>query len=66
MMNEATEREWIADIETAVRDTPGVTAIYHTGGLVSKMVAAGAQLLGAEQGMPRVRLEQRSEGSQVR
>jgi len=45
-MTESADRELAADIEAAVRVVPGVTAVFRAGGLLSKALVAGAQLLG--------------------
>ena len=48
-----------ADIETTVRAIPGVTAIFRSGTTVSKVVDAGARLLGIrEDDAPLVRVDQ--------
>ena len=35
------------EIETAVRQTPGVSSVFRSGGILSKAIEAGAQLIGA-------------------
>lgn len=57
-MSESTEQAVAADIEAAVRALPGVTGVFRSGGLLAKLVDAGAEALGtAEQRAPFVRWE---------
>jgi len=66
-MTEPTDQAMAADIETTVRAVPGVTSIFRTGGIISKVVDAGAQLLGPPQNeVTLVRWEHHAaEGSRV-
>ena len=65
-MIEPKDRELAADIETTVRAIPGVTALFRTGSIVSKVVDAGAQILGIQDdGAPLIRLERPPEGPRV-
>lgn len=66
-MTEPTSQTMAADIETAVRAVPGVTTIFRTGGIISRVVDAGAQLLGTpEDEVPLIRWEHHAvEGSRV-
>lgn len=60
------DRELAADIETTVRAIPGVTTLFRTGSIVSKVVDAGVQMLGIQDdGAPLVRLERSPEGPRV-
>ncbi|WP_159500392.1 hypothetical protein [Microbacterium sp. 18062] len=55
-----------ADIETAILAVPGVTTIFRTGSTASKVVDAGARLLGLrDDDAPLVRIEQAPEGFRV-
>lgn len=62
-MTEPTDQAMAEDIETAVRAVPGVTTIFRTGGIISKVVDAGAQLFGAQQNeAPLIRWEHTPDG----
>lgn len=62
----ADDQAMAAEIEAAVRAVPGVTAIFRTGGFVAKMLGAGAQLLGIQQGRtPLIQWEHAAEGVRV-
>lgn len=62
-----TEENDLADgIETGIRATPGVTALFRTGTTVSKVLDAGARLLGVRDGdAPLVRVEHAPDGVHV-
>lgn len=45
-MSMAVDRTLSAEIEAVIRSIPGVTAIFRTGSTVSKVIGAGAPLLG--------------------
>lgn len=50
-----------ADIEAAIRTVPGVTTLFRAGGVISKAVDVGAQLLGTPQAeLPLIRWEHQS------
>lgn len=62
-MTEPTDQAMAEDIETAIRAVPGVASIFRTGGIISKVVDAGAQLLGAQPNVaPLVRWEHTPDG----
>ena len=57
-MIESADQTMATDIETDVRAVPGVSGVFRTGGIISKVVDAGAQLLGAQRNeVPLVRWE---------
>ncbi len=65
-MMEPADRELAARIEAAVRAVPGVTEVFRMGGLVSKVVDAGAQILGIQDGETSpVRMERSADGCRV-
>lgn len=65
-MTTAPELLLAADIETAVLAVPGVTAMFRSGNTVSKVVDAGARLLGIrDEDAPLVQVEQTPEGLRV-
>lgn len=65
-MTELTDHTMAADIEAAVRAISGVSAIYRAGGIISKVIDAGAQLLGVQpREAPLVRWEDTSDGARV-
>jgi len=47
-MIESTDQTLAVELESAVRAVPGVTALFRTGGIIAKVVDAGAQILGIE------------------
>lgn len=56
----------VGDIEATVRAIPGVSAIFRSGTTVSKVIDAGARLLGIrDDDIPLVRVEQETEGLRV-
>ena len=55
-MNTPDDRALAAEVESAVRAGPGVTALYRSGSLVSNAIDAGARLLGIHEDAPFVRL----------
>ena len=60
------EQNLAAAVEAATRAVPGVVRIFRTGTIVSKLVDAGARLVGVRDGdAPLVRLEQTPEGTRV-
>ena len=65
-MIESTGLAMAADIESAVRSVPGVTAVFRSGGMISKVMESGAQLLGTQQvSAPLVRWESSQDGPRV-
>lgn len=65
-MTEPRDQAIAGDIEAAARAVPGVTTIFRTGGLISKVVETGAQLLGSQQPeTPRIRWEHTPDGARV-
>lgn len=65
-MSMSQEQILAADVEAVVRGVPGVTAIFRSGTSVSKVVDAGARLLGIrDDDAPLVRVEETPEGIRV-
>lgn len=65
-MTKPTDQTMAADIETAARAVPGVSTVFRAGGIISKVVDAGTQLLGVHQNEARlIRLEHAPEGLRV-
>ncbi len=65
-MIDPSDRELTADIETAVRAIPGVTAIFRPGSLVSKTVDAAARSIGVrDRSEPLIGIDWSPDGAQV-
>lgn len=65
-MTKMPDRALIADLEESVRTTAGVSALFPTGGIVSKVLDLGAQLVGVRRDdAPLIRWEPASDGARV-
>ncbi len=65
-MSNSTDQPIAADLETAVRAVPGVSGVFRTGGILSKLVGASAEALGDSADRdPLVRCEHGADGTQV-
>lgn len=65
-MTESTDRDLAADIEGIVREASGVTTIFHTGSLVSKLIDAGVQLIDSQgNGAPLITVERLADEMRV-